>query len=73
MNPGALKVSPTPTTVDIGETELGGRRYIVMSVSTLTGVQVYFLAPQEARAIAEYLGKLAASDVLFVAPQGAPV
>lgn len=73
MNPGALKVSPTPSTIDVGDTELAGKRYIVMSVSTLTGVQVYFLSPQEARALGEYLAKVAASDVIVTHPQGAPV
>ena len=73
MNPGALKVSPTPTTIDLGELDLGGRRYIVLSVSTLTGVQVYFLSPADARAIAIELSRIAASDVLFTTPQGAPV
>jgi hypothetical protein len=77
VNPGALKVSPTPTTIDLGEAELptlaGPRRFIVVSISALTGLQVYFLSPADARALGAELSRIAASDVLFTTPQGAPV
>ena len=65
MNPGALKVAHTPTTIDVGDMEMRGQRYILVSVSTIVGVSVYFMTPKEARDLGEYLTKIAASDVII--------